>query len=106
MRILEEIGQCPNCGCSLEIFKTSNYKRFVKCEGCGTSYALPKKGKLSNSALECPKSKVPLLIVERLTQPAYFWSDQPCFSCINYDHCEVIKELVKEFKELKVYGYS
>ncbi|MFX0010053.1 MAG: hypothetical protein ACFE9R_07045 [Candidatus Hermodarchaeota archaeon] len=105
MHKLEEVGVCPNCGCSLESFKTSSYKRFVKCGGCGVSYSLPKKGKLSNSALECPKSSFPLLIVERSNQPAYFWSDQPCFSCINYDHCEVVKELVEEFKELKVYGY-
>jgi ssDNA-binding Zn-finger/Zn-ribbon topoisomerase 1 len=105
MRKLDEIGECPTCGSSLEIFKTSNYKRFVKCEHCELSYALPKRGKLNNSALECPKNQFPLLIVERDSQPAYFWSDQPCFSCIDFDRCVVIKSLVEEFKELKVYGY-
>jgi ssDNA-binding Zn-finger/Zn-ribbon topoisomerase 1 len=106
MKKLIEIGKCPKCGGSLEMYKASNYKRFVKCGECDIFYSLPKQGKLSNSALECPKINFPLLIVERESQPAYFWSDQPCFSCINFDKCMVIKFLVNEFKELKVYGYS
>jgi len=105
MKKLEEIGNCPNCECSLIVFKTSNYKRFVKCEVCGTSYPLPKRGKISTSALICPKNQFPLLIVERANQPAFFWTDQPCFSCIENDRCATIKELITEFKELKVYGY-
>ena len=105
MKKLEEIGSCPSCECSLIVFKTNNYKRFVKCEACGLSYALPKRGKISNSALECPKSKFPLLIVERPDQKAYFWSDQPCFTCIDFDRCPIVKELTSEFEELEVYGY-
>jgi hypothetical protein len=72
---------------------------------CGASYPLPKRGKISNSALECPKSKLPLLIVEQANQSAYFWVDQPCFSCIDYDRCRIVKDLISEFKELQVYGY-
>lgn len=102
---LQEIGTCPNCKCSLMIYKTSNYKRFVKCDVCGLSYALPKKGRISNSALECPKNLFPLLIIEHPNQRAYFWTDQPCFSCIKFDQCKVIQSLIKEFKELSVYGY-
>jgi ssDNA-binding Zn-finger/Zn-ribbon topoisomerase 1 len=105
MRKIKEIGVCPHCECSLTIFKTSNYKRFVKCEACGMSYALPKRGKISNSAIQCPKSNFPVLIVEKEGQKAYFWVDQPCFSCISFDKCEIVKELEEEFKELEVYGY-
>lgn len=105
MRKVEEIGSCPKCQCSLSMFKTSNYKRFVKCEVCELSYSLPKRGKISNSALICPRNQVPILIVERDHQPAYFWTAQPCFSCIDYDRCIMIRELKAEFTELKVYGY-
>jgi ssDNA-binding Zn-finger/Zn-ribbon topoisomerase 1 len=105
MRKLDEVGQCPQCQGSLIMFKTNNYKRFVKCEDCGQSYPLPKKGKISNSALECPKSKYPVLIIEKDDQKAYFWSDSPCFSCIAFDRCDIVKELISEFKELEVYGY-
>jgi len=105
MRKIEEIGTCPGCGCSISSFKTGNYKRFAKCEVCDMSYALPKSGSLSNSALICPQSKFPILIVEKKDQKAYFWADGPCFSCIEFDRCSPIKELIEEFTELKVYGY-
>ena len=105
MRKLKEIGTCPNCDCSLTLYKTSNYKRFVKCEICGLSYAVPKRGSISNSLLQCPRHKVPILIIEKPDQKAYFWADQPCFGCVASDKCERIEELVSEFKELKVYGY-
>jgi homogentisate 1,2-dioxygenase len=104
MRQLDEIGTC-SCGCSLMIYMTKNYKRFVKCDNCGVSYALPKRGKISNSALTCPRSNFPVLIVDRPNQKAYFWADQPCFSCIHYDKCPVTAELIVEFKELEVHGY-
>ena len=106
MRKIEEIGICPGCECSISIFKTQNYKRFAKCEVCGLSYALPKRGSINNSALICPRNHFPLLIIDRNGQPAYFWSDQPCFTCISYDKCEEIKGLINEFKELGVYGYK
>ena len=106
MKKLEEIGICPNCDCSLSIYKTKNYKRFVKCDICGNSYPLPKSGKISNSALLCPKKKLPILIVDKLNQKAYFWTDSPCFTCLNFDKCNEVKGLVSEFKELKVYGYA
>ena len=105
MKKLNEIGICPNCGCTISIFKTHNYKRFAKCQICGISYALPKRGNISNSALICPRNKFPLLIIDKKNQPAYFWTDQPCFSCVKYDKCKLVKELITEFKELKVYGY-
>jgi len=105
MRKLDEIGICPNCDCTISTFKTNNYKRFAKCEICGLSYALPKRGSISNSALLCPRNGFPLLIVEKQDHKAYFWTDQPCFSCIKYDKCETVKELITEFEELEVYGY-
>jgi ssDNA-binding Zn-finger/Zn-ribbon topoisomerase 1 len=105
MRKIKEIGNCPKCECSLTIFKTANYKRFAKCEACGVSYALPKRGKLSNSAVRCPQSGFPILIVEKADQKTYFWADQPCFSCVKLDKCRAIEELETEFKELEVYGY-
>ncbi len=105
MRKLDEIGICPNCDCTISSFKTQNYKRFAKCEICGLSYALPKRGSISNSALICSKNKFPILIIEAQNQPAYFWTDGPCFNCVKYDKCANVKELITEFKELKVYGY-
>lgn len=105
MRKIEEIGICPNCNCSISIFKTNNYKRFAKCEICGLSYPLPKRGNISNSALICPMRELPLLIIERKDQKAYFWADGPCFSCVEFDKCKETKELIKEFIDLKVYGY-
>jgi uncharacterized protein YbaR (Trm112 family) len=105
MRKLIEIGTCPKCQGELTVYKTKNYKRFVKCEFCGISYALPKRGSLNNSALECPRNGFPILIVDRKNHPAYFWSDHPCFQCTKYDTCVPIKDLLLEFKELKVYGY-
>ena len=105
MNKIDEIGICPNCDCTISIFKTQNYKRFAKCEICGISYALPKKGSISKSALICSKNKFPLLIIESQNQPAYFWTDGPCFSCVKYDKCETVKGLITEFKEVKVYGY-
>ncbi len=105
MRQIEEIGICPNCDCSLMIFKTNNYKRFVKCEICGMSYPLPKRGKISNSAFLCPRKNVPILIIEKPSQKAYFWADMPCFTCVDTDNCEKKQELISEFTELQVYGY-
>ncbi|MBA7652977.1 hypothetical protein ES703_60817 [subsurface metagenome] len=105
MRKIEEIGICPNCNCSICTFKTNNYKRFAKCEICGLSYALPKRGTINNSALTCPTRELPILIVEKKDQKAYFWVDGPCFSCVDVDKCQPVKELIKEFTDLKVYGY-
>jgi primosomal protein N' len=105
MKKLAEIGSCPNCDCSISIFKTQNYKRFAKCEVCGTSYALPKRGTISNSALLCPRSNLPLLVVDRRDHKAYFWTDQPCFNCVQFDRCEMVKDLISEFKELNIYGF-
>ena len=105
MRKLDEIGECPQCQCSISIYKTNNYKRFAKCEICGLSYALPKRGSLSNSALICPRNNFPILIIEKRDHKAYFWTDQPCFNCIKYDKCETIKDLIAEFEELEVYRY-
>ena len=105
MRKIDEIGICPNCDCTISTFKTQNYKRFAKCEICGLSYALPKRGAICNSALICSRNSFPILIIDKQNRPAYFWTDQPCFSCVLYDKCEPIRGLITEFKELKVYGY-
>ena len=105
MKQIKEIGTCPNCDCSIFIYKTKNYKRFAKCEICGYSYPLPKRGKIDNSSLICPEKNVPLLIVEKTDTKAYFWSDSPCFTCVRIDECKPVNELVVEFKGLKVYGY-
>ncbi|MBN1801095.1 MAG: hypothetical protein JW891_06270 [Candidatus Lokiarchaeota archaeon] len=105
MKKLEEIGTCPKCDFSIFSYKTTQYKRFAKCSNCGTSYSLPKRGKLLNSALTCPIRNFPILIVDRNEGRAFFWADQPCFNCVHYDKCEPISELVSEFKELEVYGY-
>ena len=106
MRQIKELGDCPKCGCTLWIYKTKQYKRFVKCEICGLSYPLPKAGKISNSALECERYKVPLLIVEKNKNKPYYWSQTPCFDCVKHDKCENVKMLDEEFKdeqEIEVY---
>ena len=69
------------------------------------SYSLPKRGTISNSAINCPRSGFPILIVEKEQHKAYFWTDQPCFSCVAFDKCSAIEELVNELKQLEVYGY-
>ncbi len=105
MRELEEIGDCPQCGCTLMMYKTSNYKRFVKCEVCGNSYPVPKSGSIHSSALLCPLRKYPILIIQKENSKAYFWTDRPCFSCTHYDKCQEVTSLIQEFSQLEVYGY-
>ena len=105
MKQLDEIGTCPKCDFPIYIYKTNQYKRFAKCEGCGTSYPLPKRGILSISALECPLRKFPILIVSKEGQKSYFWADQPCFNCLDREKCQPVNLLVKEFTELEVNGY-
>ncbi|MHA1149364.1 MAG: hypothetical protein ACTSR8_14100 [Promethearchaeota archaeon] len=107
MRKIEEIGICPNCECSLSIYKTKNYKRFAKCEICDISYPLPKSGTIDNSALICPKSQFPILVIFKKngSKKAYFWADKPCFTCTESDRCTPIMELKQEFIEMQVYGY-
>lgn len=105
MRQLEEIGICPQCQCSLFMYKTNNHKRFAKCEICGYSFALPKRGKISNSTLICEKKQLSVLLVTRPKHKAYFWTDSPCFTCSNQDKCEVVNGLISEFEENEVYGY-
>ena len=100
-----EVGICPKCGCSIMAYKTNNYKRFAKCPMCEVSYPLPKRGSLDYSALECPESGFPILIVQKRDQKAYFWADRPCFTCTKFDKCQPIKELIQEFEELEVHGY-
>jgi hypothetical protein len=53
----------------------------------------------------CSLRELPILIVEKKAQKAYFWVDGPCFSCVESDKCQPVKELIKEFTDLKVYGY-
>ena len=101
MKRLKELGICPKCGLGITLFKTSNYKRFAACEGCKTSYPLPRTGKISNSSLSCPLNAFPVLIVEKSDQAAYFWADRPCFSCVAFDKCKPIQELKAEFEELE-----
>ncbi len=102
----EELGFCPNCNCSIILHKSKNYKRYAKCEICGNSYSLPKRGKISNSALICPLRRYPILIIEDQDKKAYFWSDIPCFDCFTYDSCKPVQELIEDFIEMEVYGYS
>ena len=111
MRELKEIGECPKCGCSIIMFKTNQYKRFAKCEECGYSYPLPKRGTISNTGELCELSKVPLMVIEnaknsRNKNGSYFWAHQPCFNCMNLDKCEIIKELEEEFKEFEEFGFA
>ncbi len=105
MRMLKEIGECPECGCSLMIYKTKNtYRRFGKCENveCDISYGLPKAGSIETSGLKCPKTKFPVLIIRavgRNKHRPYSWGKTPCFDCTQFDKCNVVKDLVQEFKE-------
>lgn len=105
MRKLEELGECPECGDQLIMFKTSSYKRFAKCESFKNSYPLPKRGNIHNSMLCCPVKGYPILIVQKSNSKAYFWADKPCFNCFNSDKCEQVQSLIQEFEELEVYGY-
>lgn len=108
MRKIIFIGECPKCGTDeLNLYKTKAYKRFVKCESetCKFSYAVPKAGKIENTTLLCPNTKVPILLVLKKDKTSYFWTDRPCFTCIDYTQCSEVNCLINEFKELKVNGY-
>ncbi len=105
MKKIEEIGTCPICESILFLYKTSNYKRFVKCEACGISYPVPKRGKIEISGLNCPKSNMPLLIIEKKEGKSYFWAAEPCFNCLTRSSCESVQLLIKEFEELNIHGY-
>jgi ssDNA-binding Zn-finger/Zn-ribbon topoisomerase 1 len=105
VREIEELGSCPKCDCSIIMYKTRSYKRFAKCDVCEISYPLPKRGSISNSALVCPKTKFPILIVEKRNSKAYFWSDRPCFTCTEMRNCGPVKTLEEEFAALEVHGY-
>ena len=103
MRVLFEIGECP-CGLSIMAFKTSNHKRFAKCEDCGFFYSLPKAGSIEHSGLKCPKTNIPVLIIKpsnhsRIKKKAYLWAEGPCFTCTEQDKCEVHKDMLEEFIE-------
>ena len=51
------------------------------------------------------KKRITCINCGKANQKAYFWTDSPCFSCVAYDKCQEIEDLMAEFKELKVYGY-
>ncbi|MBD3212367.1 MAG: hypothetical protein GF311_07150 [Candidatus Lokiarchaeota archaeon] len=106
MREIEEIGDCPKCKCSIMMYKTSSYKRFAKCEICGDSYPLPKRGRIEETGEKCPEHRYPILIIQKGSNKAYFWTDRPCFTCKHADTCIEIIKLQTEFKDLKVYGYG
>ncbi|MGQ4873688.1 MAG: hypothetical protein ACP6IY_06380 [Promethearchaeia archaeon] len=109
MRLIRELGECPNCGCSIQLYKTNSHKRFAKCEYCGLSYGLPKRGRLYNSGLTCPLSLLPILIIEPIganKNPSYFFTDQPCFNCVKSSKCRLIKELKEEFSEYEEFGFK
>lgn len=105
-------GICPKCNFGeLEQLKSKNsYGRYIKCdnEECGKSYPIPKAGIIEYTALKCPVSKYPILMVTKNgSKKPYFWVDKPHFTCKEFvkGNCQPIKDLEKEFIELGVNGY-
>lgn len=108
MKVISEIGECPKCrDDELILYKTKSYKRFIKCdsEECGFSYAVPKAGRIENTTLLCPIIQIPILLIVKKDGTSYFWTDKPCFTCGECSKCSEVNSLIKEYKELKVYGY-
>ena len=108
MRKIFSIGECPRCNDSeLILYRTKSYKRFIKCESktCKFSYAVPKAGTIENTVLLCSVTRIPILLILKKDGTNYFWTDKPCFTCNGYTQCPAVTSLIKEFRELKVYGY-
>ena len=112
MILVSVIGTCPHCGDDLAVFKTNQYKRFVKClndECVDSAYPLPRKGSFEVSGEICPKTHLPVLAFVPQTPRAgtkgtyrkktYFWAKGPCFACFDRSHCAVWQELNEDYND-------
>ena len=106
------IGECPECGDELYVFRTKSRKKVVKClnDDCPKqlAYGVPKSGKIEVTGLKCPKSNLPVLAIipnirlaqgkyKQNTKGIYFWTNSPCFTCREQNSCEVRKEAKEDY---------
>ena len=107
------IGECPECGDELYIFKTKSHKRLVKCvnDECPkhTVFGVPKSGKIEVTGLKCPKNNYPVLAItpnirltkgkyKKDTKKTYFWTNSPCFACRDQNSCKIRKEALEDYE--------
>lgn len=106
----QTVGECPQCGDELYVFRTYSYKRFAKCinPDCQYSYPLPSKGSIEETGVCCPQSAVQILAIIpniRLTRgryqaqenQTYFWANRPCFTCPSRNQCANWKEVKEDY---------
>ena len=108
----KNIGECPECGDELYIFKTRSHKRLVKCinEDCEhpTIYPVPQRGKVECTGYLCPVHNLPILAIvpnlklhtgryQQQRKKTYFWTKNPCFTCRKYSKCDLIQELQDDY---------
>ena len=101
MRMMKTMGDCPRCNDQLELYRTKNRKRFIKCANldCNLSYAVPQYGTIEYMGLSCPKNGLPILLITKKTQRVqYFWVEIPCFTCRKGNSCKSLIELRKEYE--------
>ena len=128
MRYINSVGECPQCGSTLEMYKTKKGSRLIQCENdecarkdeTGNSvgrsrkkifYWLPRKGHVESTNCYCPKDKYPIMVVEKANNSrfkisSYFFANGPCFSCLKRDHCTPVNELVVEYREFGEFGFK
>lgn len=106
------IGECPECGDELYVFKTKSHKKLIKCvnDECPKklAFGIPKKGSIEVTGLICPKNKLPVLAItpnikltqgkyKKDTKKTYFWTKSPCFTCNKQNSCEIRKEAQEDY---------
>lgn len=109
----QSIGECPECGDEIYIFRTASRKRYAKCvnEECPKEYSfpLPSKGKIEVTGILCQKYSVFLLAIipnlrlskgryVRQEKKTYFWTSAPCFTCREQSHCSQLNEAQEDYE--------
>jgi ssDNA-binding Zn-finger/Zn-ribbon topoisomerase 1 len=112
MQIHDIIGDCPECGDELIVYRTRSGKRVAKClnNQCPKQYAypLPTKGTIETTGSICPETSAPLLAIipnivlknrqrRRDEKKTYFWAKGPCFACSKAKKCEPLKEALSDY---------
>jgi ssDNA-binding Zn-finger/Zn-ribbon topoisomerase 1 len=107
MKKLQDAGNCPKCGDTLILYKSSSNSRFIMCndEECHFSYPIPRAGSIEITGAECPELELPVLFINKpASKSKYCWVKEPCFACRKCSSCGVYKDLKEEY-DIKVPAY-
>lgn len=104
------IGECPQCGDDLYVFRTYSHKRCAKCanEDCEFGFALPGKGTIEATGVVCPESALQILAIvpnlklqrgnyRRQEKRIYFWTDKPCYACRKKSVCQAFADVHEDY---------